>query len=117
MNLLPKQRDSQTQKMNLSLLGKDSQGLWESHVYTATHLKWVTKRTYDIAHGTLLNVVCQPGWEGCLRENEYMDVDGECLPQSLEADTTLLISYIPVQNKKKFFGKKKITIKDTVQHG
>jgi len=76
-------------------------------MYTLLYLKWVTKRTYDIAHGTLLNVVCQPGWEGCLRENEYMYVDGESLPHSLEATTTLLITYIPIQNKKKFFGKKR----------
>ena len=32
---------------------------------------WTT-RIYSIAHGTLLNVTWQPGWEGSLEENGYM---------------------------------------------
>ena len=33
-------------------------------------------RTHCIAHGTLLIVVWQPGWEGSLGENEYMYMYG-----------------------------------------
>ena len=29
-------------------------------------------KAYCIAHGTLLSVMCQPGWEGGLRENGYI---------------------------------------------
>ena len=32
--------------------------------------------TYYIAPGTLLNVMCQPGWEQDLRENGYMYMYG-----------------------------------------
>ena len=30
----------------------------------------------NIAHGSLLNVMCQPGWEGSLGENGYMYMYG-----------------------------------------
>ena len=30
------------------------------------------RKTYFIAHGTPLNVMCQPGWEGGLGENGYV---------------------------------------------
>ena len=36
------------------------------------YLKWIPKRTYCMAQGTLLNVTWQPGWEGSLLENGYM---------------------------------------------
>ena len=35
---------------------------------TLLYLKWIA-RTSWIAHGTLLNVMWQPGWEGGLGEN------------------------------------------------
>ena len=31
-------------------------------MYTLLYLKWITK-IYGVAHGTLVNVMCQPGWE------------------------------------------------------
>ena len=40
-------------------------------MYTLLQLKWTTK-TYCTAHETLLNVMCQPGWEEGLEENGYM---------------------------------------------
>ena len=53
--------------------GRDSYGVWDGHGHTA-----IFKRagTYSIAHGTLLNVIWQPGWEGSLGENGYMYVYG-----------------------------------------
>ena len=58
-----------------------------------------------MAHGTLLNVMWQPGWEGGLGENGYMFMCGESLCGSPET-ITLLIGYTPVRNKK-FKRKKK----------
>ena len=36
----------------------------------------VMNKTYSIAHGTLLNVMWQPGWERGLGENWYMYMCG-----------------------------------------
>ena len=44
---------------------------FEINMYTLLYLKWVTKN-YCITHGILLNVMCQPKWEGGWRENGYM---------------------------------------------
>ena len=42
-------------------------------MYTLLYLKWITnKNPLYIAHGTLLNVMWQLGWEGSLGENGYM---------------------------------------------
>lgn len=49
--------------------------------------------TYRIAHGTLLTVICQPGWEGYLEENGYMYIYGLALSCSPETITVLLIGY------------------------
>ena len=38
-------------------------------VYTLLYLKQITNKDVSIAHGTLLNVMWQPGWEGSLGEN------------------------------------------------
>ena len=38
-------------------------------LYTLLYLKWIT---YCLAHGTLLNVMGQAGWERDLGENGYM---------------------------------------------
>ena len=51
-----------------------------------------------ITQGTLLNVMWQPGWEGCLGENGYMYMDESlCCPS--ETVTTLLDGHTPIQNK------------------
>ena len=52
-----------------------------------------TNRAFSEAllHGTLLNVMCQPGWEGGLRETGYMYMMAESLHCSPETTTTLLI--------------------------
>ena len=45
------------------------------HYYSVLYLKWKPKRTNHIAHGNLLNVMSQPGWEESL-ENVYMYMYG-----------------------------------------
>ena len=65
MNLLTKQKEIHRQKTNSHLpKGRDSQGFGEGHA-KLLYLKWITK-VYCTAHGTLLNVMWQPGWEGGL---------------------------------------------------
>ena len=52
----------------------------------------------NIEHGTLLNGMCQPRWEGGLGEKGYTYTyvnSLRCLP---ETTTTLLIGYAPIQN-------------------
>ena len=39
-------------------------------MYMLLYLKWITNK--DLLYGTLLNVMCQPGWERSLSENRYM---------------------------------------------
>ena len=55
-------------------------------------------KTYGIAHGTLLSVMCQPGWEGGLGENGYMCMNDWVFCCSPETTTTLLIGCTPIQN-------------------
>ena len=60
--------------MNLLLLeGRDSKGVWEGQVHTAT-FKMDDQQgpKLYIVHGTLLNIMWQPGWEGSLGENGYI---------------------------------------------
>ena len=45
-------------------------------MYILLYLKWITKKSYCIAQGTLLNVMWQPGWEESLGENGYMYMYG-----------------------------------------
>ena len=44
-------------------------------MYTLLYSTWITS-TNCVAHGTLLNVMCQPGWEAGLGENGYMYASG-----------------------------------------
>ena len=52
--------------MNLRLLGEGTVREFGMGVYTVMYLKQIIPRTYCVAQGTLLNVRCQPGWEGSL---------------------------------------------------
>ena len=46
-------------------------------MYTLLYLKWITNKVLlYIAHGTLLSVMWQPGWEGNLGENGCMYIYG-----------------------------------------
>ena len=65
----------------------------------------ITNRNYCIVHGALINVMCQPGLKGGLRDTcMYMAESFHC---SSETITTLLIGYTPIQN---VFGAKNIKI-------
>lgn len=66
-------------------------------MYTLLYLKWTTSKDLRRVHGTLLNVTCQSGWEGCLKEMDvYMHGwDPYCSP---EVTTTLFIGHTPIQN-------------------
>ena len=99
------EEDSQSQKMNLWLpWGRDSQGVWESHVHT-TMFKMDTQQGPVIQHIELCSI--QPGWERLLGENGYRYMYAESLHCSPETTTTLIIGYIPEQNKKFDVWKKK----------
>ena len=56
--------------------------------------------TYCIAHGTLLSVMWQTGWEGSLGENGYMYMYG-CIPLLFTWDFHSTVT--PFQSKKFFF--------------
>ena len=56
--------------------GEDTWGVWDGHVHTAVFKVDNQEGPHCIAHGTLLNVMRQPGWEGSLRENGYMFMYG-----------------------------------------
>ena len=71
-------------------------------MYTLLYLKWITK-TCCVAHGTLLSVMCQPGWEEVWGRMDTCVGMAESLCRSPET-TMLLISYTPIQN---IFGVKK----------
>ena len=45
-------------------------------LYTLIYLKWITNKDLLIAHRSLLNAMCQPGWEKGLGENGYMYMYG-----------------------------------------
>ena len=71
-------------------------------MYTLLYLKQITNKGHFIAHGTLLNVMWWPGWEGSLAVGG-MDKDtyicmAEPLCCSSETITTLLLGYTPTQN-------------------
>ena len=73
MNLLAKQKQThRLREMELMVAGgreRWGEGLVREFgvdMYTLIYLKWVT---YYVAHGTLINVMWQCGWEGSLGEN------------------------------------------------
>ena len=64
-------------------------------------------RTCQIAHGTLLSIMWQPGWERGLGRMDTRICMAESLCCSPETTTTLLIAYTPTQNKKSKVWKRK----------
>ena len=57
------------------------------------YLQCITKRTYCVAHGFLLSVIWQPGWEGVWGEWIHVIHLAESLCCSPKTITTLLIGY------------------------
>ena len=92
--------------MKLWLLGeRTSWGLWEGRVHTQLCLQWITNKELCIAHGTLLNVMCQPGWEGVWGRMDKCIFMAESLGCWPETATTLLTGYTSIQKKKWKLGK------------
>ena len=66
-------------------------------MYTLLYLNWKTnKDLYHIAHGTLLNVIWQPGRVGGLGRMDICICTIESRSGTLETITTLVISYTPI---------------------
>ena len=105
------ERDSQTWTTNLWFLGgrKDrgggTVGEFGMDMYTLLHLKWISNNgLLYTAQGTLPSVMWQPGWEGSLEENGYMYMHpftGPFATHLKSSQHCLLISYIPINKKKK----------------
>ena len=106
--------------MNLWLLrGKWESGTLEGYVHSAIFK--MDNKTYHIAHGTLLNVMCQPGWEGVWRTRDTCICMAEPFCHSPDITTKLLIVYTPPKKCLKFWGeisrrkKKKEEEEETLQ--
>ena len=56
------------------------------------------RRPTILAHGTLLNVMCQPEWEGGLERMDTYTCTAESLGCLPENGTILLTGYAPIQN-------------------
>ena len=98
MNLLTKQR---LRKWTHGCRGGGEVRDFGKVMYALLYFKWIqTTRTYCTAHRILLIVMCQPGWEGGLREMDPCICMTESLCYSPETTTMLLISYTPIPNKK-----------------
>ena len=78
MNLLTKQK--QTLRLGEQIYDCRGRGIVRELrvvMYTLLYLKWITnKDLLCVAHGTLLNVMWQPGWEGSLGKKGYMYMYG-----------------------------------------
>ena len=67
---------------------RDDQGVWDGHVPTAIfktdNQQGPTVSVPTRAHGTLLSIMWQPGWEGTL-EDIFIRVAGSpcCLPEMI----------------------------------
>ena len=73
MNLFTKQKQTHRHRehgcQGGRIGGRDSQRVWDGHVYTAI---CKMDKQPGIVQGTLLNIMWQLGWEGYLGENRYM---------------------------------------------
>ena len=97
MNLLTKQKE--THRLRKQTHGYQREGIVRGFgkvMYTLLYLKRITTKTYCIVH--LLNVMCQPGWEGDWGRMNTCVCMAESLHCSPEIITTLLIGYTPIQN-------------------
>ena len=83
-------------------------------MYTLLYLKWIANK--DLLHSTGNSAQCYVaswmGGESGGRMDTYIHM-AESLCASPETITTLLISYTPIQNKKRFFKKREKKEKNT----
>ena len=70
---------------------------------TLLYLKWITNKVLlYIAHGTLLSVMWQPGWEGNLEENGCMYMYG-WVPSLFTWNYHDIVNQLYANTKEKFF--------------
>ena len=73
MNLLTKQKEAR--RLRKQTYGCQGEGIVREFgkvMYILLYSKWITNKDLLYRHGTLLNVMCQPGLEGDLGENGYV---------------------------------------------
>ena len=96
-NELTKQKETHRLRSKLMIArGRDSYGLRGGHVHTAMFKMGNLTNTYCVAHGTLLSVLCQPGWEGDWRRMDTCICMAESLHSSPDAITALSTQNISV---------------------
>ena len=66
---------------------------------TFQYFKWITTKTYCVAHGTQFSDIRQPGWDGSLGENEYMFTYGWVSSLFTWNYHNIVHQFIPKQNK------------------
>ena len=97
MNLLTKQKE--IHRLREWTCGSQVEGIvreFRMDTYTLLYFKWITN---CIAHGTLLSVTWQPGWEGSLWENGYMYRHGS-VPSLFTLNYHSIVNWLsPIQNK------------------
>ena len=103
MKLLTKQKEThRLRKWTYSCWGEGIVRDFGKVICIRLYLKWITNMMYCTVRGTLLNVVCQLRWEGVWGRMDRGIRMAESFCCSSETTTTLLTSYIPIQNLKKF---------------
>ena len=76
--------------------GRDSYRVWEGNVHPAVFKVDNLTKTHCVAHGTLLSVMCQPGWEGDWGRMDACICMAESLHCSPVTITALLIQSVLV---------------------
>ena len=69
---------------------------FDTNIYTLLYLKCITGKVLLYSTGTLLNVMWQPGWEGCWGRMDTCTCMAKSLCCPPETITTLLIGYTPI---------------------
>ena len=96
-----RERESQTQRTNLWLLGRrmggmDSQGMWDGHTYTAI-FKMDNQQGPPVQHREFCSMLCDSlDGRGVWGRMDTGICMAEFLPCSLETITTVLIGYTTI---------------------
>ena len=69
-------------------------------MYSLLYLKWISNKTYCIAQQTLLNAMCQPGWEGGFG-GEWIHVYVQLSTSLLPETTTTQLNWLNPNTKLK----------------
>ena len=101
MNLLTKQKE--THRLRKQTHGCHGEGIVKDFgkvMYTMLYLKQITNKNLLYTHGTLLNVMCQPGQRGIRGRMDTCVCMTEYLQFSPETITMRLIIYTPIKDKR-----------------